>query len=599
MDERDRVFFESVVDAYHKSGESIRETATVMELSRSKVRKILITMGEITSEITEAAVPLLAEGKSQQEVAEILGVSVATLSTYLPYGNRVFGRKEKSDDAIRSEQYRARQVKAAQGQVNKKDDSYDPESGETSCDAVKGCKDTEDVVDQENNIYISGGAEMNTVPYLPYLDKDIKVLRLKLELETDEDDLEVLRKYGKVKEGITREFIVPFFYPLHALHYAIQKAFGWQNSHLHHFELTEEDFDKITEDSFMKYCKLCGLYFRFPHGEDMDDIYWDDDYTEGKSFKTWLKSKYTSPYRYGGIKEHYMFSQVDAKRFWDENRTVSVYPPFAEFIKGNNEPREVAVVDATCEEMRSVLEGDFGELIERATISNIMGLDNALESKNGVEAKNGTMVEISQTADELEAQFEVEYNELVRLLGLMKKWEKAKKKEERISRRKNSPAINKLFAMTEAQNLEKEYEEGMQRLINRTSVEMPPVCKELIYRYDYGDGWSVRITCVDEYVCAFKGEKFDKFYNSNGEPLEEGFGELIFKNCIADGNPICVAADGLPVMDDVGGVSGYCDFLKCTKTGEEEGMYDDPESSKEWARGMGWTGRMSKPENIL
>ena len=64
--------------------------------------------------------------------------------------------------------------------------------------------------------------------------------------------------------------------------------------------------------------------------------------------------------------------------------------------------------------------------------------------------------------------------------------------------------------------------------------------------------------------------------------------------------PVCVAADGLPVLDDVGGARGYSEMLKGIH-GEESGYYDynDPLRTKEWARSMGWTGRMSKPENML
>ncbi len=34
------------------------------------------------------------------------------------------------------------------------------------------------------------------------------------------------------------------------------------------------------------------MYFRFPEGEYSSDIYWDDDYDENVSVKTWLKRKY-------------------------------------------------------------------------------------------------------------------------------------------------------------------------------------------------------------------------------------------------------------------------------------------------------------------
>ena len=60
--------------------------------------------------------------------------------------------------------------------------------------------------------------------------------------------------------------------------------------------------------------------------------------------------------------------------------------------------------------------------------------------------------------------------------------------------------------------------------------------------------------------------------------------------------PVCVGADGLPVMDDVGGVGGYADFLRLIHYSADQ---DEKENAREWARSVGWTGRMIKPENML
>ena len=65
-----------------------------------------------------------------------------------------------------------------------------------------------------------------------------RMIRLRLELDTDGLDYERrknLVKYGKVAEGLIRDVIMPDTMTLHSLHYLIQKCFGWQNSHLHHF----------------------------------------------------------------------------------------------------------------------------------------------------------------------------------------------------------------------------------------------------------------------------------------------------------------------------------------------------------------------------
>lgn len=110
-----------------------------------------------------------------------------------------------------------------------------------------------------------------------------------------------------------------------------------------------------------------------------------------------------------------------------------------------------------------------------------------------------------------------------------------------------------------------------------------PVTNKLRYEYDYGDDWQVKIEVVDEYIM-----------DEDNNDLPELMWQIYEK-----GAPVCVAADGLPVLDDVGGVSGYCDFLKGINKQENDGPYDDPAESRAWARSLGWTGRLSKAENML
>ena len=93
--------------------------------------------------------------------------------------------------------------------------------------------------------------------------------------------------------------------------------------------------------------------------------------------------------------------------------------------------------------------------------------------------------------------------------------------------------------------------------------------KEIEYRYDYGDEWKISIT-------------LEGIFNYHNQTL-----------------PLCINADGLPVFDDVGGVYGYIDFLKCIKKDIPSDLYKDKEEALDFARKFGWTGRMSRPENLL
>lgn len=103
-------------------------------------------------------------------------------------------------------------------------------------------------------------------------------------------------------------------------------------------------------------------------------------------------------------------------------------------------------------------------------------------------------------------------------------------------------------------------------------IEAVPVTNELVYSYDYGDGWEVKITVVP-----------------NSEQAER------HPEVAEDEKPLCIAQDGLNVMDDVGGIYGYCEFLEELHLGDAETR----ESMREWSRMQGWTGRRQKLENVL
>lgn len=59
-----------------------------------------------------------------------------------------------------------------------------------------------------------------------------------------------------------------------------------------------------------------------------------------------------------------------------------------------------------------------------------------------------------------------------------------------------------------------------------------------------------------------------------------------------------VDAEGLPVLDYVGGIYGYCEFLKGVH-GVGEDSYEDNDETRAWGKSLGWMGRMTRPENML
>ena len=389
---------------------------------------------------------------------------------------------------------------------------------------------------------------------------DNSVMRLKITLNLDnasDKDMETLRKYGKVKAGISREILVSSRQSLRQLHYMIQKLFGWQNSHLHKFELFDEDMEVLLGDSFEEYCMLCGLYFRFYYDDvhGMVDIYWDDDY-KGEEFKSWIKRKYSGIPCYLGKQEHYLVAQSVISRYllniMDENGLLSVRPSFDEWRRGIKENRKVSFEDATFAEMNCEFEYRLGEVIERLSLGEILTLNRGVKNINAIYAM----------ADEC-----------------------AKGLEE------NSPKLYLLFPRDGV------IDGKLSIFLNETDGKSIPFTNKLKYSYDYGDGWSVEVALVEEYVYGASTEDGIGFF-SNGVKVDGSLGEILAEVANKT-SPKCISADGLPVLDDVGGINGYCEFLRGIHHEAGAGPYEDADDSKDWARSMGWTGRMSKVENML
>ena len=92
----------------YDNGNSYRQIARELDLSVSKVIKLLITGGVYSSDICRKINKLYSSGKTIQEIQKSLNVSRATVQAYLPYKKCVYNVKELSLNAERIRRYRAR-----------------------------------------------------------------------------------------------------------------------------------------------------------------------------------------------------------------------------------------------------------------------------------------------------------------------------------------------------------------------------------------------------------------------------------------------------------------------------------------------------------
>ena len=181
------------------------ETARAAGLSTVKVRKILITEGLWESDTSIKIGTLFDQGLTTEEIAEILYMSVKNVQAYMLYERGIYGGDELSPEAVRSDRYRHRMKKAASMQVVKR---------------IKG-RDKPERMEKMADKKIAGLQNSHG--------DSLDVLRLHLELDlqyADEEEIRILKEYGSMEKGISRDILVPADITLHALHYAILRMFG-------------------------------------------------------------------------------------------------------------------------------------------------------------------------------------------------------------------------------------------------------------------------------------------------------------------------------------------------------------------------------------
>ena len=349
-----------------------------------------------------------------------------------------------------------------------------------------------------------------TKKYFKWSKNNIFAVRLHLELRNsylDDNEKIMLKRYGETETGesISRDILIPSDMPLHNLHYAIQKLFGWQNSHLRRFYLHEDIYNGLTNNTVKGWADLVGILFQ-PPSEGEDDVFWDDDYKSG-SFNTWLKEKYTGPYEYDGVLENLNMAKRDVEELLNHYKMVNVEESFSSYYerKKKDEDAEIRIIrkapliDLTIEEMNNsiLIENGTENLLERLEVNDVIASEGEDLSSNG------------------------------------------------------------LF----------------------------PLTHELIYNYDFGDNWEIYITKHDD--CDDLIENF--------KVSEQEISDAV-KVVLEKYKPVCINKNGLSVLDDVGGLSGFSRLLWDIYESEDR---QTSSSMRAWAKGLGWSSKKVSIKKIL
>ncbi len=565
--ERDFEFMQKVLSVYQTQGTigfgSIRAVAQQFGITRTKVRKILITLGALASPLPDEAVSMRDAGQTVQQIAGKLGLAISTVSTYMPYATVLYKGEERSANALRIKGFRQKIDKISNIQLRKvgKQKGVRP----APIRSPRGYQES----DQWPTEIIQPQQQQETS--MEFEKEERKVMKLHLKLDTEgleQEDWDILRTYADVNQGISRDILVPAEMTLHALHFVIMQSFGWLNSHLHHFALEEKEMQKLTSENLRKFLDLVGLYFRFP-ASDYADIYWDDNYAGDKSFRNWLREKYTAPYHYKGQSEHFMPARKKALEFISQHQTLRVFPSFHDWMaagrpKGEGLYSTKQLDEVSLDEASRVFEEPVGALLERLTLEEILGCGGGRQE--------------GAQACQIEAKIRYERNlpQLEQLLQDVRDaaWLKAHPKAKTLNGMPVAPGQWQVAEVIAKHTLDKE--------LRQMNPKVFPIANRLYYAYDYGDNWEVTVSCE---------EIFDPADSSN---LSPGLSEQVYQVWKTE-KPLCIAMDGKRLLDDAGGVGGYCNFLR-TINGKDAIAKQE---MKEWARGQDWTGRRCSPDKLL
>jgi hypothetical protein len=479
------------VSEVYKRLRSLQKTADELGIAYAKVRKILITLGEYETEFSIEAAKRRRNGKSISEIAEELNTTTNRVNAFLPYEKIIYDIPERTVDSKKSKLYRNRIKLAKENFVAKEKETIDK-----SLHAEINKDNAEKEKPMENKLKVKKS--------------DFTTIRLHLDL-IDENLTEyqkrMLRRYGEASTGesISRDILIPSDMMLHNLHYAIQRLFGWQNSHLRKFILPAEIYQRVTGGTVKGWADLVGILFQ-PPSEAENDIFWDDNY-QGGSIKVWLKRKYTGPYYYGGVMEHFDKAKKDVHELLDYYTMIDVKESFHEYWEHKKTDNNAKI-----------------KVLRRAPLIDLT-LD---EMNNSIIIEGGTE-------------------------SLMESLE-----------------INKLLA-------------AQDEALDESKVL--PVTKELIYNYDFGDNWVVKITKKIDYEDLL----------ASGVVSEEEIAEAD-ETVMSKHTPVCIHKDGIFVLDDVGGLGGFADFLGTIYESKDK---EERAGHHEWAQSLGWSTRKVSNKLIL
>ena len=560
------------VAEYYRSpecGRRLQNAAEKFGYTRTKIRKMLITTGDYETEQTKIINGMKNDGKTIQEISDMLGVSLATVSSSLPYNTLFYGTVEPSEHTAAVREYRAYEKKQKKlSALKQRDLKENKKNQEETFLETSRCRG-DAMVKAPKPSRRKGEA---------LLPKGLIRLNVRLECPYDEEDRAALHKYAGVKRGdtISRDIIVHEDMPLRSLHYVLQRAFGFRDWHLHSFEISKNRMISVTENSMKNLLNLSGVIFTDrPNNEMHANLYEDmEPHYEGGSFKSWLREQYTrSRYNIGdGI------ALFHAPTGREKDWPLVVLTSSEEKICKLARVKPLDYEDETPDEF--VIHNI--RIVSGETINNLGDNISYVKLENPDTFWSESFVECSSEDPDAFFVERLTLGGLDLYCGLRYSHETPTNIIESLPI-KNVLALsgdylpydaewNNVHTVTGLKQPQIVSDAEIQSALARQREIMPkPFTDILTYRYDWGDNWRFYITgsrgCSDlvEQGVISKSE------------LKKAINKIE-----KTGRPVLLARDGDMLIEDVGNIRGFINFLEFLNISEKDVVEEQDLGSSEW-----------------
>lgn len=414
-----------------------------------------------------------------------------------------------------------------------------------------------------------------------------KALLLNLTLMPDglsDRQVQIIERATGISGGyLARQLLVPESMKLHSLHYAMQAAFGWLNQSPHNFVLQEDDFRRVTNESFREWRDLVGVFFRVPDAPQ-ESYYPADTPPANQTYKFWLRNRYRGPYEWdaGSFFEHLVSARLFLQSYltpaapdaaeterYDENGLMLG----TSFDLGEEEAAEsIEIMDETVPvapdyDSMSIAEGqelfaeDMKTLLERLAVGQLLvPYDLPKATMREIDRKVGRADAAFAVGEHITYPITVEMSEQAGMYG------------------EDHTPLDVL-----------ELQDRYERVLAETDIAALPIANAIDYFYGPDRAWHVRVECEEMYeMRGYKPgtlamESFPIIDQTGREIPSEAY--EIVADVILENRPVCTAVSGPNVMDGMDGLEGFAEFLEKMFSKQPQARLD----ANRIAREQGWS----------